>query len=145
VTVNNGSHHGVHWADGAVGLVVGVTVATGSVEQPFTISADVTVSVALMTMVIVVIDQRKAVPRIARLSRAASRNGLDHRTGGWAISPWAAVVSAAVSWEMFSLLSTPRISHPTLSSLLSSLDASVPGRALAIFAWMVLGGYLVTR
>ena len=52
---------------------------------------------------------------------------------------WAVAAVVITGWELFCYLAAPRSAHPTLSSLLDTLDASHGGKALAFALWLGLG------
>jgi hypothetical protein len=66
------------------------------------------------------------------------------------IVAWASVFVALALWELTSLLLQPSLTtdsyaHPTLSVLTDPALATHPGRSIALFAWLALGGFLILR
>jgi hypothetical protein len=143
--VKRPASHRVTAADGALCLLAVAVVAAGSVQRPFTISADTTIAGALAAVAAIVAAQHRRSPQLSLLSRAARPVFGEPRLQWRTTFPWLVVAGGLVAWELFSLLSSPRSAHPTLSSLLNTVDASTPGRAAALAVWLVLGAYLVKR
>lgn len=83
--------------------------------------------------------------RQPRPSRLGIPRDPDGRPWGrrWAV--WLVPLAGVVGWELFCYASSPRDAHPTISSLLDSLDASRPVHAVAFALWLAFGWYLVTR
>jgi hypothetical protein len=62
---------------------------------------------------------------------------------GWV--PWAGVSAAVVAWELFTYFSSPRVAHPTLSSLADILTGHQATRGVVFLAYLALGWYLARR
>jgi len=113
-----------------------------SFTHPFTLGADVVMAVPLVVVATVMIG-RDVRARRSRPSGSAGiepRHRLDRR--GWV---WLAPILTITGWELYCLVSVPRVEHPTLSSLIDLLDATRPGKTLAVMSWLALGWFLVSR
>lgn len=113
--------------------------------RPFTLPADVAVSVALLLAIAVVVSAHRLSRRLPSLARRPHLSGASTPSGPLRWLPWMAAVAAAASFEAYSVLSLPRSEHPTLSSMLDAADRTYGGHAVAFACWLVLGWYLVTR
>ena len=63
---------------------------------------------------------------------------------------WGSLLVVGGIWELAALFGQPNFetssyAHPTISTLTDPLLASMPGRALALLAWVALGAFLVER
>jgi hypothetical protein len=126
-------------------VALGAALSVGAAyTRPFTDGADVIVSLVLVAMVLVLPIQRRIGRAFPLLGRRPVRDVFipfsPHR---WL--PWAFAGLVAVGWELGSLFSLPRSSHPTISSMLDAVDGSHFGRGVAFAAWLAFGWYLVTR
>ena len=72
--------------------------------------------------------------------RAADVDGT--RRGTWV---WGALFGALVVWELISFRLSPRIDHPTLSSISDSIMSTHPGRFGMFAVWLVVGYWLFRR
>jgi hypothetical protein len=127
-----------------VGVAGGALVAAvaGAVTRPFTIAADVVVTVGIATVVALAAWQRlnPMLPRpIAR--RPAVPSEVPQARWGF----WTAALLLVGGWELFCYADVPRRAHPTLSSLLDTLTAHPVGRTVAFLGWLTFGWYAVTR
>lgn len=64
------------------------------------------------------------------------------RRGTWV---WAALFGAVLIWELISYRLSPRVEHPTLSSIADSAMSTHPGRFVVFVAWVGLGYWLFRR
>ncbi len=114
-----------------------------SFTHPFTWAADLVTALALAVVAIATIHAGR--PRRPRLDDS-SGTGAD-RPPRWSRRWWVWLVPflAATGWELYCLVSLPRLEHPTLSSLIDLLDSSRPGKIAAGASWLALGWFLVTR
>jgi hypothetical protein len=115
-----------------------------SFTRPFTSAADVVTAVPLALAVVVTVRSTSGAGRRPKEIRPAGGE-----TPGALHSPragfvWLVPVLAAAGWELFCYVNLPRASHPTLSSLLDTLDATRPGKVVGFASWLVLGWFLVT-
>lgn len=125
----------------AVVLGVGVSVLA-SVTRPFTDGADATVAAVLAATVVVLWRQ----PALTEATPLLARRRLDGTSASWrGALGWVGAIAAATGWELYCLFSSPRSSHPTISSMLDAVDGSHLGRGIAFAAWLALGWYVVTR
>lgn len=118
---------------GAAAVVAGG--AAISLTRPFTWWADGVVAAFLIVA---------AAGLAARLRRRRATPDEPAPLGPGALA-WAAVAVAAAGWELWNYVQAPRHAHPTLSSLLDTLDATHEGKAVAAGLWLALGWYLVRR
>jgi len=61
------------------------------------------------------------------------------RRGTWV---WAALFAALLTWELISYRLSPRVDHPTLSSIADWAMSAHPGRFVMFAAWMGVGYWL---
>jgi hypothetical protein len=61
------------------------------------------------------------------------------RRGTWV---WAALFAALVAWELVSYRLSPRVDHPTLSSIADWAMSTHPGRFVMFAAWLAVGYWL---
>ncbi len=59
--------------------------------------------------------------------------------------PWLALVGLVVAWELVSFLGSPRVTHPTISSLYDAAARFEAVKAACFLAWLGLGAALVRR
>jgi hypothetical protein len=127
-------------------LTVGVAggalaeVVAGALARPFTVAADMVVTVGIVTLVAVAAWQRlhPIPPPIARRPAAASEIPQAH----WGF--WITALLLVGGWELFCYAGAPRSAHPTLSSLVDALTVHPVGRGLAFLGWLAFGWYVVT-
>ncbi len=115
-----------------------------SVTHPFTWAADVATAVPLAVVTVVTIRSDLRAGR----SGAQRSGGVDGKRGRrlgrrWPV--WMAPILVVTGWELYCFVSLPRVEHPTLSSLIDLLDATRPGKTVAVVAWLGLGWFLVSR
>jgi hypothetical protein len=67
--------------------------------------------------------------------------GLHHR----AIVRWSILASVLIAWEAHELTNSPRVSYPTVTSIVGTVTSFRPVYALAFLAWLVLGYRLIER
>lgn len=108
---------------------------------PFTPAADLVVAVCIGLAVVVVVAQASA-PGSHRWRRL---DGAEARTTLASAAPWLALVVVVLAWELFSFFAGPRAAHPTVSSMYDALARWRVTKAVAFFAWLALGWYLVRR
>jgi len=144
------SSRAVAWVAALCALVASSLAAF---TRPFTWQADVVTAVALAALVAVVVVQlvgpvpaafARRGPASAPVRRAGHRFGA-HRYGPGRWAPWLVVLALVAGWELYCYFASPRVAHPTLSSLLDMATASDLGRGVAFAVWLALGAYLVTR
>jgi hypothetical protein len=98
--------------------------------RPFTHPEAVAVSIPLV------------VSGVALLLARAGDDGEGRRRGTWV---WAALFIALVAWELVSYRLSPRVDHPTLSSIADWAMSTHPGRFGMFAAWLVVGYWLFRR
>ena len=64
------------------------------------------------------------------------------RRGTWV---WGALFAALVAWELVSYRLSPRVDHPTLSSIADWAMSTHPGRFGMFAAWLAVGYWLFRR
>ena len=64
-----------------------------------------------------------------------------HR-GTWV---WVVLFGALVTWELISYRLSPRVDHPTLSSIADWAMSAHPGRFVMFAAWLAVGYWLFRR
>ncbi|HYV60655.1 MAG TPA: hypothetical protein VFA62_11360 [Acidimicrobiia bacterium] len=64
------------------------------------------------------------------------------RRGTWV---WAALLGAVLAWELTSFVLSPRVDHPTLSSMADWAMSTHPGRFVMFVGWLGLGYWLFRR
>jgi hypothetical protein len=64
------------------------------------------------------------------------------RRGTWV---WGALFAALVAWELVSYRLSPRVDHPTLSSIADWAMSTHPGRFAMFAAWLAVGSWLFRR
>jgi len=115
-----------------------------SLTHPFTWAADVAVAVPLAVVAAVTIRGDLRAGR-SRGERSEGGDGQRGRRLGRRWPVWMAPVLVVAGWELYCLVSLPRVEHPTLSSLIDLLDATRPGKTVGVVAWLGLGWFLVSR
>ncbi len=128
---------------GLVLVASAALAALAATTRPFTLAADAVVTVGFAGLVAVLVMQwrhRPEPPLIARRSGPSPTPRWGRRLALWVVP-----VAAAVGWELFNYLETPRAAHPTVSSMLDAVDATHVGHGLVFAGWLALGWYLVTR
>ncbi|MCU1466278.1 MAG: hypothetical protein JWM72_2206 [Actinomycetia bacterium] len=110
-------------------------------RQPFTGGA----TLALLVPVVVLI----AVAEIRRARRPAIAPGADTPKVHpplfrYAVAVWSALVALLLAWELLALRSSPRSEHPTISSLVESIEQYHVGRLVMFFLWLWLGWTLAS-
>jgi hypothetical protein len=62
-----------------------------------------------------------------------------------AIVRWSVLAALLIAWEVHELTNSPRVSYPTVTSILGTVTSFRPVYALAFLAWLVLGYRLIER
>jgi hypothetical protein len=110
-----------------VGALAYSWIASGL--RPFTHPEAVAVAVPLV------------VAGIAVLRVRVDDGDANHR-GTWV---WGALFAALVAWEFVSYRLSPRVDHPTLSSIADWAMSTHPGRFAMFAAWLAVGSWLFRR
>jgi hypothetical protein len=100
-----------------------------SAFRPFTHPEAVAVAIPLV------------VAGIAVLRVRGDSGDATHR-GTWV---WGALFAALVAWELASFRLSPRLDHPTLSSIADWAMSTHPGRFGMFAAWLAVGYWLFRR
>jgi hypothetical protein len=148
---DNPSGTAVTWSKhtGYAAVAIGAAAETAVVAftTPFTWAADAVVAIALAVLVAAVVihvlapsTANPVAPRRPRRRDAEGRPSWGRR---WTL--WVVPVLATVAWELVTFASSPRATHPTVSSMLDALNSTHLGRAVAFAGWLALGWYVVTR
>lgn len=58
---------------------------------------------------------------------------------------WVCWLSAATGWELWALFNHPRVTYPTISSLINPLIETHSARSVAVVAWLALGWWLARQ
>jgi hypothetical protein len=68
----------------------------------------------------------------------------DRLTGGgtWV---WVTLLALLLAWELVSYRLSPRVDHPTLSSIADAAMSTHPGRFVVFSAWLASGYWLFRR
>ena len=64
------------------------------------------------------------------------------RRGIWV---WRGLLGAFLVWELVSFRLSPRVDHPTISSIADAAMSTHPGRFAVFVAWLAAGYWLFTR
>jgi hypothetical protein len=124
------------------GVAVVVVLAYGwwfTDRQPFTGGADL----ALLVPIVLLIG-------IAQTRRFRRRHEPPAPTGPrapmfhFAVVVWSAIAAAVLAWELLALRSSPRSQHPTISSLVETIEQHHVGRIVLFLAWLWLGWTLAS-
>lgn len=116
-----------------------------SAPRPFTPAADVAVFLPALALVAgVALQARRSALLPALLRRRPMVPGAAAATLRRAFA-WFGVGAAVVALELVELFSSPRRTHPTVSSLMDPTFALHPERFAYFVAWLALGAFLATR
>ena len=108
-------------------------------RQPF--SGGASLALLVPVVVLIVIAETRRFRRRATVADEKTRRAPLRRV---AIVVWSTVVTALVAWELLALRSSPRSAHPTISSLVESIEQYHVGRIALFFAWLWLGWTLAS-
>jgi hypothetical protein len=124
--------HPAHRVSWRVAAVVAAALAYSWIAsglRPFTHPEAVAVAIPIIVAGIVVLGVRVD-------------NGDAARRGTWV---WAALFATLVAWELVSYRLSPRVDHPTLSSIADWAMSTHPGRFGMFAAWLGVGYWLFRR
>lgn len=62
----------------------------------------------------------------------------------FAVVVWSAIAAVVLTWELLALRSSPRSQHPTISSLVETVEQHHLGRIVLFVAWLALGWTLAS-
>jgi hypothetical protein len=109
-------------------------------RQPFTGGADLALLVPIVGL-LGIAETRRFRRRRSPRPPIASRRA---RHFQFAVVAWSAIASAALAWELLALRSSPRSQHPTISSLVETIEQHHLGRIVLFVAWLALGWTLAS-
>jgi len=124
----------VSWPAAAVVAVALVYAWFASALRPFTHPQAVAVAIPIAITGIAVLRRR------TRRTSDAVETGT--RRGIWV---WRALLGAFLAWELVSYRLSPRVDHPTISSIADAAMSTHPGRFAMFVAWLAIGYWLFTR
>jgi hypothetical protein len=122
-------------------VVVVVAVALGyswvaSGLRAFTHPEAVAVSIPLIIAGVALLRSRR------RLDADAAAADTRTRRGTWV---WVTLFVALLAWELISFRLSPRVDHPTLSSIADAAMSTHAGRFVVFAAWLGAGYWLFRR
>jgi hypothetical protein len=104
--------------------------------RPFSHPMEVAVSIPLVIAAIVIFRSRR------RLDAARDAGEPVCRRGTWV---WVVLVASLLAWELVSYRMSPRVDHPTLSSIADAVIGTHPSRFAMFVAWLAAGYWLFRR
>lgn len=104
--------------------------------RPFTHPQAVVVSIPLVIAGIAILRSRR------RLDAAADAGDTVTRRWTWV---WVTLIVLLLVWELISYRLSPRVDHPTLSSIADAFMSTHPGRFVMFAAWLASGYWLFRR
>ena len=122
------------WPAAAVVVVALVYAWFASALRPFTHPEAIAVAIPIVIAGIAVLR------RPARRAGDAAETGT--RRGIWV---WRGFLGAFLVWELISFRLSPRVDHPTISSIADAIMSAHPGRFIMVVAWLAVGYWLLTR
>jgi hypothetical protein len=99
--------------------------------RPFTTAIEVMVALPVIVALVLVLRPP---------ARPSTREAGSARSGA---AIWIALFAAATAWEIVAYASSPRSSHPTLSTIADEIMSVRPGRALLFLCWLAVLSVLV--
>jgi hypothetical protein len=108
-------------------------------RQPFTGGADL----ALLVPIVLLIGIAQA-RRFRRRHEPPSPSGPRASMFHLAVVVWSAIATVVLAWELLALRSSPRSQHPTISSLVETVEQHHLGRIVLFVAWLALGWTLAS-
>jgi hypothetical protein len=126
----------VSWPAVAVVVVALVYSWIASGLRAFSHPEAVAVSIPLIVAGVALLRSRH------RLDEAAETGEEVTRRGTWV---WVTLLVVALGWELISYRLSPRIDHPTLSSIADAIMTTHPGRFAMFAAWLGVGYWLFRR
>ncbi len=115
-----------------LGLAVAALSAAAAASRPFTAGSEATTAIALAAVAggLALRSRRGIAPAPVRLRSA---------------SGWMVILLLGAGLELWQFASSPRSSHPTLSSLIDALTRYSAGRGVLFACWLLAGAWLVAR
>jgi hypothetical protein len=126
----------VSWLVVAVVVVALVYAWIASGLRAFSHPEAVAVSIPLIIAGVALLRSRH------RLDEDAETGEKVTRRGSWV---WVALLVVLLGWELVSYRLSPRIDHPTLSSIADATMSTHPGRFAVFAAWLAIGYWLFRR
>jgi hypothetical protein len=122
-------------------VVVVIAVALGyswiaSGLRAFTHPEAVAVSIPLIIAGVALLRSRR------RLDAETEAGETVTRPGTWV---WVVLFALLLAWELVSVRLSPRVDHPTLSSIADAAMSTHPGRFLVFVGWLAAGYWLFRR
>jgi len=114
-----------------------------SFTRPFTLAADVVTAVALAGGVAATARSIRHDRRVDLVVPVLPEPGGTRWNRWWPV--WSVPILGLTAWELYCFVHLPRVLHPTLSTLIDSLDSFRVGKTVAFVTWLALGWFLVTR
>jgi uncharacterized membrane protein YfcA len=105
--------------------------------RAFTHPEAVAVSIPLVIAGIAILRSRRRLDA----DRATARTEVTPR-GTWV---WVTLLTVLLVWELISFRLSPRVDHPTLSSIADAAMSTHPGRFAVFAAWLATGYWLFRR
>ena len=125
-------------------LLAGVAYAVvASFTKPFTIGADVLTAVPI-GLAAVVFGVRMRWPRRFRSVATGDPTEPEASINRWSWV-WLAMAGLVLAWELFVYSQAPRHLHPTLSSLIDTVNAGHLGKTVMFGLWLLLGCYFLLQ
>jgi hypothetical protein len=126
----------VSWPVVAVVAVALVYSWIASGLRPFTHPMAVMVSIPLVIAGIALLRSRRRLDAAAEAGEDVTRRGT---------SVWVVLVAVLLAWELISYRLSPRVDHPTLSSIADAFMEVRPRRFALFVAWLAFGYWLFRR
>jgi hypothetical protein len=79
------------------------------------------------------------------LIRSQPRARAADRVKGRGTWVWVTLLALLLAWELISYRLSPRVDHPTMSSIADAAMSTHPGRFAMFAAWLAAGYWLFTR
>lgn len=126
----------VSWPVVAVVVVALVYSWIASGLRPFTHPEAVAVSIPITVAGIALLRSRRRLDAEAKEGEDVPRRGT---------SVYVLLVAALLAWELISYRLSPRVDHPTLSSIADAAMGTHAGRFAMFAAWLAAGYWLFRR
>jgi hypothetical protein len=86
-----------------------------------------------------------AIAGIALIRSQPRARGVGDRVKGRGTWVWVTLLALLLVWELISYRLSPRVDHPTLSSIADAAMSTHPGRFAVFSAWLAAGYWLFRR
>jgi hypothetical protein len=120
-------------------LVVAVALVyawIGSGLRAFTHPETVAVSIPLAIAGIAILRSRRRLDTERKAGETVTRRGT---------VVWVTLIALLLLWELISYRLSPRVDHPTMSSIADAIMSYRPGRFAVFAAWLATGYWLFRR